>query len=51
MKYFAQFIGDSYATEFFPSNCTNIKCLKEHVKGWLGVSRLPNGTEVWIDKK
>ena len=50
MTYYAHFQGDTYATQFFPVVCNSIKELRSYIRIWLGVSRLPNGTEVWINK-
>ncbi len=46
---FAMFRGDIYAIEFF--NVSSIKELKQKAREWLGVNRLPNGTEFWLNKQ
>ncbi len=46
---FAMFKGDIYATEFY--DVASIKELKQKARDWLGVNRLPNGTEFWLNKQ
>ena len=43
-KYFFLFPGDVYALEFYGHNEREAR---EAARNWLGVNRLPNGTEVW----
>ncbi len=46
---YAMFNGDAYAIEFF--YVSSIKELKQKARDWLGVNRLPNGTEFWLNNK
>lgn len=48
-KYYAHFPGDIYAIQFF--DISNMKDLKEAARNFLGVKRLPNGTQLWSTKK
>lgn len=45
-RFYVLFRGDVYATEFFDVN--NMAELKAEARRFLGVSRLPRGTECWI---
>lgn len=45
MRWFIHFPGDAFATQFF--DCSSIDDLKENGRDFLGVNRLPNGTECW----
>jgi hypothetical protein len=44
-KWFVHFPGDVYAIEFF--DCKNLQEVKQSARKFLGVSRLPKGTEIW----
>ncbi len=44
--WYVRFVGDPYAMYFYPED-DNILSAKEYIRNWLGVSRLPNGTEFW----
>lgn len=44
-KWFVHFPGDGYATEFF--DCKNLQEVKDSARKFLGVSRLPKGTQIW----
>ena len=38
--------GDAYATSIYPKENT-YESARQFVLEWLGVNRLPNGTEIW----
>ena len=44
-KWFVHFPGDVYATEFF--DCKSLQEVKDSARKFLGVSRLPKGTQIW----
>jgi len=46
MKWFVHIVGDAYAMNIYPTEDT-YKSAREFVLEWLGVDRLPNGTEIW----
>jgi len=48
-KWFCRFVGDFYAIEFF--GCVNEKDARAEARKWLGVNRLPNGTEFWCNSE
>jgi len=44
---FVRFAGDFFATQFF--GCKNEKELRAKAREFLGVKRLPAGTDVWYE--
>lgn len=47
MKWFVYFQGDVYALQLF--DCKNLREAKIAAREFLGVSRLPKGTEFWCN--
>ncbi|MDD3467815.1 MAG: hypothetical protein PHE67_11765 [Campylobacterales bacterium] len=47
IKGYVRFAGDFFATQFF--GCKNEKELRAKAREFLGVKRLPQGTEVWYE--
>lgn len=44
-KWFVRFTGSFFATQFF--GCETEKDVRAKARIFLGVTRLPNGTEIW----
>ena len=45
-NWYVMLSGDAYAMSIYPTE-NNWKSAREFVLEWLGVNRLPNGTEIW----
>lgn len=46
-KWFAMFSGNPFAIQFF--GCNSEKEVRRKAREWLGVERLPRGTEIWCN--
>lgn len=46
--WFAMFPGDAFATQFY--DCNSMKELKQAAREFLGVQRLPRGTQLWSNE-
>lgn len=44
-NWYAFFVGDVYATQLF--DCDTETEARQKAREFLGVNRLPNGTEIW----
>jgi hypothetical protein len=44
-NWYAMFPGDAYATQLF--NCDTKQEAKQVARDFLGVQKLPNGTDIW----
>lgn len=49
IKWFARFQGNFFATQFF--GCKTEKDVRVKARGFLGVNRLPNNTEIWCNRE
>lgn len=47
-KWFVRFRGDFFATQFF--GCETENDVRTKAREFLGVSRLPNNTEIWCSE-
>ena len=46
MMWYAMITGNAYALSMYPDE-DNEKSARECLRGFLGVNRLPSGTELW----
>ena len=46
MNWYVMLVGDGFALSIYPKDDT-YESARQFVLNWLGVSRLPKGTEIW----